>query len=379
MLQFYPQAQKTHPMSQLADLTPQIQQILFLHGEVALAELGRWKVEKRPAELQRISGTVLPKRGELIFEANKNLSYSPALLAELSKAWNTDTEAAEQRLTEQVQALQTAVAQKQRVVLPGMGWLSQKEEALVFEASTNNFLLETFGLAAVDAYPVLSKTTTNKVAPPPPAAAGSSKRLWLLGLVAILLLIPVIWFIWTTPSELDDSSAEEAPTEPTPAYQSGGLETPTQSAYIKPQRENKPPVTTPPDDTEAPAEEQTKVEDPAEIPALEESTPPAAPAQGPAEETASAEDEHNSTAAADNAISLAEADFFIILGSFADNTNANDYLQKVKSAGYTGVLEETAGSIRVGIPVKGKAEAAKQLLEKVKAQLNSEAWLQTRR
>lgn len=365
-------------MSQLADLSSHLQSLLFLQGEVALADIGHWKVVEQPAVLQRVAGSVLPKRGELTFEASEKQSTSPALLQHLQKAWQSDQSSTTIQLEQELEKLRSSLNEKPKVLLPGMGWLSRKEGHLRFQSSNNNFLLQSFGLGPVDAYPVIPKQ--EKAAPvsaATTATATPSRRLWWLGLVAILLLLPVIWFIWKTPNDLSLEATEETPTEPAPAYQSGGLKTPTQSAYIEPNKPKNPEQ----NQTATPAAEQSSpsplTEQPreeaasTEVPAAEttETPTPAETTAPPAEET---------TTETASTISRAEADYFIILGSFVNAKNVSDYRKEVEQAGYNSITQEAEGAVRVGIPVKGSEAEANEVLKKVKASLNRDAWLQKR-
>lgn len=361
-------------MLQLADLSPHLQSLLFQQGEVALADIGCWKVVKQPAVLQRVAGTVLPKRGELSFEVSENQATSPELLQRLQEAWQTNEASTAAQLKQQLETLHRALAKRQRVLLPGMGWLSSREEGIAFESSNNNFLLTSFGLGPVDAYPVIPKQKKKTAATTTAAAAPkSSPHLWWLGLIAILLLLPVIWFIWRTPSEINENSTEAPLAEPAPAYQSGGLQTPTQSTYIEPNKpktprqESSPPSTaqTTPAASEVEAATTEKVTE----------TPPAEPEEA-GSEVPTGPPAANIEVSTD--ISPEEADYYIILGSFVDAKNVSDYREKVKQAGYGTLTQEVDAAVRVGIPVKGEEAAAKKLLQEVQAALNKDAWLKKR-
>jgi cell division septation protein DedD len=136
------------------NIAPYLEQILFEHGQVALAGLGSFVTQNIPANVDYAGGTVSPPGKILTF--NENLVVDDGLLTHaLAQAQGTDLKEAEAMVATVVGEIKQQLDQREIVALPGIGRLYKNYvQKIQFLPDAVNFSRENYGLPQVQYSPI---------------------------------------------------------------------------------------------------------------------------------------------------------------------------------------------------------------------------------
>lgn len=138
------------------NLEKYISNLLFQHDCVIVPEFGAFIAQKVNAVYQTENSTFFPPKKELAF--NPSLTKNDGLLVQtLASANGISFEKAQEEVEGMVQFWKNHLEANANLMLQGLGSFSKTEtNQLIFTPTTQNFLLESFGLDAVKGQYILS-------------------------------------------------------------------------------------------------------------------------------------------------------------------------------------------------------------------------------
>lgn len=323
-------------------LVSYIAQLLYTNDCVIIPQLGAFIVQQKSAEINLLTHQILPPRRSLLF--NAKINNNDGLLASyLAEQENIGYKSALERIALWVSKAKADLDSIGWIDLPQIGRLHLNPEGqLLFHSLETNFSFDAYGLSAIEAYPLVrqQRQTQPKQEPTPlpqpqpqvvlaPISPVRTWGRWLqVAAIAGLLLAAPLLYQWTqnqTQSTQNTNLAQATNTK---------LEATQQAGYSLPS-------------TPSPAPELPKAEEPKEKEALAEPNP--APGT---------------------------KNYVVVVGAFADATNAKRQIKQLEKKGYFPDLAKTeSGLHRVGIQITCTPKDLDLHLKDIRKKFHQKAWV----
>ncbi len=374
------------------ELSQHIQYLLYYHNCVIIPDFGGIITNNVHAKVSPKKDRILPPAKSLAF--NRNLTNNDGLL--VNRIVNTEAityEQASHRVKEAVSSWKKKLQQKQAITIPAIGRFKfDIENNLQFEPSPDqNYLRSSFGLPEIRCNPLIRKPAAVEATTKEPtilvtgdkkAATKKRRKVNVYVVIIVILLALSIYqyfnlknnsgssnisqfgfvdsiFNWDLPFGADNSETtflEE------PAVNTKTADPIVDHHLEEPAPENTVPIDMPENEAE-PAVTETAETETAEIAAAEtDVAEPKADIITPTPETATP--------------ALTENPWYVIVGAFRDQTNANQLKNRLNAEGYAhvDVMENANGYLRVGIGFESRKEARSDLYT-IRNTVNSGAWI----
>lgn len=302
-------------MVQTLDIGACVASLLFDNNSVSLPGLGSITAQYQSATIDHVQGKISSPAKALTFDTN--LVFDDGLLAQTAaRRFGVPLHIAVEAVTDYVRGIQNTLDRREMFALPGVGRLYRDfEQKIQFISDEHNFNPDSYGLPAVNYYPVVRRPIQEPAASVPapvPARAGAGwwKRnlVWLAAAAMLVLAAGIYWAI----------SNNSKPSEPVP-----------ETAQIPEALHNVPPGGVPSESAEEP----------------EPAQPPAA-----AEEEMTDESEAP-TQAPDQRVCT------IRLGRFGNADNVRRLVKKAQNLGLNPYTEKAGSLTEVGITFEYSEES----------------------
>lgn len=331
-----------------------IADLLFERDTVILPGFGGFTAEYKSAGIDQVQGLIQPPSKEVQFKTN--LVLNDGVLVDFIKTkYSIEAAEAQEQVDDYIQNLRERLAKKEIVQIPDVGKLYLDfEKTIKFLPDKTNFNKESFGLPALNFYPVLrnkeeviAQTAQSPSARPAnqPADTSSKKAAritphqilpWLIAASVFILGISLYYYYDRYIDKFDETSEED-------------LASLKERLNIKPSLEdtallNEPPAAQP--ETKAEINEAKNI--PAE-PVPDTEAPTLAPGK---------------------------KECIIIIGGFSNKTNAEKLVKKLYRDGFEPYSDLKGSLTRVGVQFAFDTESeVNEVLEKVHDRYNSSAWV----
>jgi nucleoid DNA-binding protein/cell division septation protein DedD len=202
------------------DVGAYIADLLYDHDVVNLPGLGSFTGKYQPANIDHVQGKLYPPAKELAFNANLVLDDG-VLVQYIQRKHQLSVEEAQRLVEDFVRKVRETLNNKEIVVLPKIGRLFRDYEGqLKFVAEGANFNTDSFGLPAVQFFPV--RRLADQAAPPANASVREEKTtpapkttwvqnfvdwfdrhiLYFIGATALFIIFVIYWFfVYKTPDQ----------------------------------------------------------------------------------------------------------------------------------------------------------------------------------
>lgn len=342
-------------MSSQAHFSAAIADLLYENEQVHLPGLGAFVLQYKPAFTDAVQGQVQPPSREIQF--NPNLVIDDGVLsAYLQQKLGLEPAQAQAEVQAFIAQMKATLEKKEIVELAGIGrFYLDYENKLRFLTDSGNYDKNSFGLPAIQAYPVIRQATSS--APPKvedkattQANAASTAVFswpdlwqrysgWLTGLAIVVLLV-IIYAIWPT--------AEPGPTSDNTAVDSTEEQLPPERLNVSPSEQL--------GDTEASLEEQ----------------PASAEEENASEPEIIADDDDSSAPT----LSPNQRSAVIAIGLFGNVDNASRLTRRISQAGFEPYSVQEGKMMRVGIQLAYKTDSElKKNLRDIKQRFGDGAFI----
>ena len=188
------------------DIGQYIGTLLYTNKTVALPGLGSFETAYQPAVIDQVQGELHPPGKEISFNANL-VADDGLLVKTIQEAFNLSATEATEMLEGYVRQVKDAIEKREIVVFPQVGRLYKDyEHNLQFLPDGNNYDLESYGLPAVNFYPVARSARpapTNEpvkkkaagTAPVPKAVRATNNGLVAAIVAATFVVVVSVYFL----------------------------------------------------------------------------------------------------------------------------------------------------------------------------------------
>lgn len=334
------------------DLSQYLHELLHHHDYIVLPRIGSFTLQYKPASVDFVKHLVLPA-AKFVHFSPQNAGEELQLVECLSPYLAMDKVQIEAQVNAYIEQVEMALLQHKTVHFPCIGQLCfNTRQELEFTPDNTNFLLESFGLEAVECYPIQRNKQTI-IANPELLGVGSSvfvaKKAWwknrVVAAAALVLLIVIaipigLWIFQDNHQQPDNNN--------------------TLAAIL--------------DSSQNAINTDTLVQ-------KEDSTPKmqnlaSLPTDTVIADTIPTEKEPET----DNFIVSENPDkpgsFIVIVGAFAQPPNAERMLKLLNEAGFFTHTDQTSqGLQRVGVRLDCAKEQLPEQLKELRRKFNSKAWI----
>ena len=339
--------------------------LLFQEDSLSVHGLGTFSVRRYGAEIQLPAGLILPPARRVSFSPQADFT-SPSLVTHLQHIEGLDEAGVADAISAATAEYRRVLDRGDRLVLQGIGSLRRMETQWTFKASLEaNFLSSSFGLPMFR----MDLATSESIAPSIPANADAPRvRSWqAAAIVAGALGLAAIGGtkdnVRTTVQQatIDWNASGWFQSQKSTLIRTWDSWTESVEEFVTPANE---PV----------REEATlPVSQPAEVPAYEADSEPAASKPEAKEPAASkptaSKPEANGANGANLSKSQLKGQYALIVGAFAEDANAERLASDLKKSGYPAeVLDAKVGLKKVALRTFASEDAAR----KAKAQLKGD-------
>lgn len=345
------------------DIAACVGELLYEHESVIVPQLGGFMASYRAASIDHVQGILQPPSKGLNF--NDNLVVNDGRLLEyVAKKYSLDRPSAEEEINKFVEKTKLALHQREIVNFPGVGRLYLDfEKKHKFLQDQNNFNTDSFGLPAVQFYPIYRNQEVKTVAaakqiptptasavavanirPQRPASSSTTKvnrfsdwmQPFMFGVVALALGV-IILSVIIIKREMGPATSINTG-EPIPVN-----------------RVNQSPI-------KAGGDPLLEDDEPALLNPLEEASE--------LDEEVALDDTDGATLSPETLVAT------VIIGVFKNNRNVESLMKEIQQAGFTPYSEKQGAAFRVGAQYAYQTEEEfNRKLQRIKTSFSNDAWV----